>query len=302
MKIFLGGAETHTHGVFAYTGQTMLAKDPKPQLLGSFYHLLKKGPEKWIQLYRNLPADWLIDSGLFTMMFGVGKGKKYNEEDLLIYTNKYLDFVANVNYNHTIIEMDVHKVLGLQSLAKFRKLFEKRWGTEKTIFVWHLEEGIGGLINLANKYEYIALSIPELRILAEQKKKPIKTMVNSLFNIIKKNTKEYPKIHLLGCTQRDLMLNSNYYSVDSTSWEYGMRFDTVHQYTHGTSKNTSFYCDTYKHYKAKLAPTITKALKANILKSGLKIKLNDYTLNGVIQAYSYYQFETYINNRYYQND
>ena len=36
--------------------------------------------------------------------------------------------------------MDVHKILGLDALGRFRKYMESNWDIDKTIYVWHLEE------------------------------------------------------------------------------------------------------------------------------------------------------------------
>lgn len=299
MKLFLGSAENiTTHAVCAYIGQTVLSKGTDAKLLASYYSLQANNMEEWTRIHRNIPASWIIDSGLFTMMFGVGKHKTYTEPDLTEYTKQYIGFMNNINYKHSLIEMDVHKVLGLQSLAKFRAMFEKQWDTERTIFVWHIEEGIEGLIKLANTYPYIALSIPELRIIARQHKKKLKTMVYSLFNIIEKNTKEYPKIHLLGCTQQELMKNNNHFSADSTSWLYGVRKDTIGQHQFTQLKNTSLYSVGYKNYKKRRMGAVLAALKTTAQKFQIEPNTKDYMINAALQAYQYQLMENHINHRY----
>jgi hypothetical protein len=299
MKLFLGGAENiTTHAVCAYIGQTVLSKGTDAKLLASYYSLQTNNMEEWTRIHRNIPASWIIDSGLFTMMFGAGKHKTYTEPDLTEYTKQYIGFMNNINYKHSLIEMDVHKVLGLQSLAKFRAMFEKQWDTERTIFVWHIEEGIEGLIKLANTYPYIALSIPELRIIARQHKKKLKTMVYSLFNIIEKNTKEYPKIHLLGCTQQELMKNNNYFSADSTSWLSPARFPHASVWANNTLIPCSQHNEQYKAFLNENAVAINNNLRFYAAKYHPKLKINEYPQKCAFGAYTLRQMENYINHRY----
>lgn len=86
--------------------------------------------------------DLMMDSGLFTMMFGAGKGKTYTKEDLHEYTDKYISDMIEMKWPGVIVDMDVHRVLGVECVPEFRKKFEERWGIHRTVFVWHTEETV----------------------------------------------------------------------------------------------------------------------------------------------------------------
>ena len=142
MKLFLAGADTRQHLQQIYISNHSC-------ILSSYYKHQKTFVQDWLWWYnKTRHANWIMDSGLFTMMFGAGSHKKYNEQDLLQYTHKYLKDIKKINYTHDIVEMDVHKVLGLSALKRFRKIFEKSYPIEKTIFVWHIEEQLSGFKKL----------------------------------------------------------------------------------------------------------------------------------------------------------
>lgn len=304
MKVFYAGANDKYWVPRILAGLSLDTPDNMNML--TTYYQMNKGEKNnnFGYLYKQSLKDnvnWIVDSGLFTMMFGAGKNKQYGENDLLEYAKNYIEFMNDINYKHSLIEMDVHKILGISALHKMRLMFEKDWDIERTIFVWHIEEGIEGLIALANKYPYIAISIPELRILATQNKQSVKNMIYSLFHIIRKNTKEYPKIHLLGCTQWDLMMNSDYYSVDSTTWQSGVRYNQVLIFLHNKLVGGSLYGDGYKKYRQHFTPIVINLLKAYIPKYNSNTNINNCSINCALQIYSSRQMENYINNRFYNN-
>jgi hypothetical protein len=127
-----------------------------------------------------------------------------------------LDDMEAIGYQGAVVEMDVHKVLGLESLRKLRAIFEKRWDQARTIYVWHLEEGEDGWLELARRYPYIAVSIPELRIIMNGPKQ-IEAAVKSMIHKAK-DINPNVKIHLLGCTQPTLLMQPGFTTCDSTSW------------------------------------------------------------------------------------
>ena len=220
MKLFIAAAENPLNRVSALSANN-------PNILGSYYHLTSanhKIPPQFIQDYNALKKtnlSFIMDSGLFTMMFGAGSHKTYSIDYLMDYTNKYLDNMNNMNYEHYIVEMDVHKLLGIKLLEDFRKMFVDRYPIEKTIFVWHIESGIEGFENMCKKYPYVAISIPELRIVLKRTylKQFIQKMVSTALKI-----NPQIKIHLLGCTSNELLEQRGYYSADSTSWQAAMRY------------------------------------------------------------------------------
>lgn len=232
MRLHLAGADSVRDMVAAISGSLAADATKTPNLLTSYwYSKLKrgeKGNREWRELYDRLEANWIIDSGLFTMMFGASSNRTYTMDDLKDYTVKYIRYLKQLRFRHAAVEMDVHKVLGLEALAELRKYFEDNWPVEQTIFVWHVEEGIDGLRELAKRYPYIAISVPELRNIAKERKQSLLMMVLNLLGTIREAGGERPpKVHMLGCMQPDLMFNDMYFSVDSTSWTAPQRWKRV---------------------------------------------------------------------------
>lgn|SRR3990167_8931812 len=77
-----------------------------------------------------------------------------------------------------------------------------------------IKETIEGWKQMCKTYPYVALSIPELRIVLQRKY--LKNFIHKMIVIANKINPEI-KIHLLGCTSNDLLQQNGYYSADSTS-------------------------------------------------------------------------------------
>lgn len=220
MKLFIAGAEKELNRIASLSANN-------PNLLGSYYHLTKakhKIDDQFKQDYSRLKdsnMSFIMDSGLFTMMFGAGSKETYSEAMLQDYTDQYISNILSIGYEHYIVEMDVHKLLGVKKLEEFRRKFMLRYPIEKTIYVWHIENEIEGWRKMAKTYPYIALSIPELRIV--MKAKYIKDFIAKMIRIAQEINPDI-KIHLLGCTSVDLLQQSGYYSADSTSWQASFRW------------------------------------------------------------------------------
>ena len=88
----------------------------------------------------------------------------------------------------------------------------------RIINVFHLEDGQKGLDRLIEFSDYLAISIPELRHAGKSNLAP------SIAKYIKRKKPEID-IHLLGCTQGDLLRECKFCtSCDSTSYVAGTRF------------------------------------------------------------------------------
>lgn len=222
MKLFLAWCETKDHWNIVIRYWTN-------NLLFSNYHRWKID----VNELRKANADIIMDSWLFTMMFGAWKWKQYTEKDLWEYMVKYINDMKDMWWYWTIVEMDVHKILWLQSLEKFRKYFEDNYNIEKVMFVYHIEEWIEWLKKLAKKYPYIALSVPELRIVYPKK---TNEAIWYFLNIIKKANPKC-KVHLLWCTSVDLLKRTWYYSCDSSSWLGSWRFWVLSLFVNWKLKN-----------------------------------------------------------------
>jgi hypothetical protein len=172
----------------------------------------------------------IVDSGLFSFMFGSEKGKMPNTyEAYRDYTRKYLDDMAAWGLDCYLVEADTHRLLGMQDTFRLREEFEPLGS--RCMYVWHQPEGLDGLITLAKERDYIGIGLPELRMIASGGKSAVgqSSKVNAMCNDLLRRVhaacgNQPPRIHLLGCTVETLMETGLAWSCDSTSWLAGIRF------------------------------------------------------------------------------
>lgn len=164
----------------------------------------------------------IMDSGLFTLMFGAHKGKR-DKDFLLRWQHAMIDFVRENNIQSTLVECDCQKVLGVDEAWQFRRLFRDSVKNQ-IINVFHYEDGKIGLDRLIEFSSYLAISVPEIRIV---KSKSYKEDVYRLASYVK-NKKPEIKIHLLGCTEPKMLQQCNFCTTaDSTSWQAVNRFGRI---------------------------------------------------------------------------
>lgn len=158
----------------------------------------------------------IMDSGLFTLMFGAHAGKR-DEKFIEKWYQLILEFVSKINYQGTVVEVDCQKVLGVKKAQEYRKRMKKDLGNRQ-INVFHIEDGQSGLDEMIEFSDYIAISVPELRVLKK------KNYTEQLANYIK-NKKPTIDIHLLGCTENKLLDALRFCtSSDSTAWQQVNRY------------------------------------------------------------------------------
>ena len=160
------------------------------------------------------------DSGLFTLMFGSQKSVKKDEQLI----NKWYDGLVQFTLEHgapvVCVECDCQKVLGVEKAWEFRRRMRNDI-PNRIINVFHLEDGMKGLDRLIEFSDYIAISVPELRFAGK------KNYVPQLARYIK-NKKPTIDIHLLGCTELDLLKECRFAtSADSTTWIAPKRFGYI---------------------------------------------------------------------------
>ena len=292
MKVFLAGANDKKCCEIIYHAN-------HPNFLSTYYEHQKSVSKEWLYWYKKTKkkgASWIMDSGLFTMMFGAGRDKTYNEKDLLEYTYKYLRDMKKIRYDDYIVEMDVHKVLGLESLKRFRAIFEKEYPLEKTIYVWHKEEGESGFRELCKKYPYIAISIPELRIILNSRK----ILRNAVVYLLKIANEINPniKIHLLGCSDTNLLSQKGYYSCDSSDWLSTSRWRNGGTMWGGKKfKRVRIRTSLWKGYFEENKEKIMSEEMANKLYTTEKMK--ESYLNLGVNIISFNLMNQYINNRHF---
>lgn len=163
------------------------------------------------------------DSGLFTLMFGAAKNQKLTYEDLLNWQDKLIKFTCQNRLISTCVEVDCQKVLSPEDAWKLRYRMRDKL-KNRQINVFHKEDGKKGLDRLIEFADYIAISIPELRI---TNPKTFRDDTHRLAYYIK-NKKPEIDIHLLGCTDLKMLKENNFCtSADSTSWLSPMQFGLI---------------------------------------------------------------------------
>ena len=165
----------------------------------------------------------IMDSGLFTLMFGAQRGRR-DEEFLEKWEQALVDFVIEHDITASCVEIDCQKVLGVKEAWKFREKMRKQLPNNRIINVFHYEDGAKGLESLIDFSEYIAISVPELRII---KPKTYKEDVYRIGCHIKDRKPEID-IHLLGCTELGMLKKLRFCTTaDSTSWQSVNRFGNI---------------------------------------------------------------------------
>lgn len=166
----------------------------------------------------------ILDSGLFTLMFGGGKGTVQTRDTLKLWQDKTFKFIQQNNFNGTLVEIDCQKVLGVDDAWYFRERQKTKLPNNKMINVFHYEDGKKGLDRLIEFSDYIAISVPEIRII---KPKSFRSDTHKLADYIK-NKKPSIDIHLLGCTDKKMLVENRFCTTaDSSSWTGVYRFATI---------------------------------------------------------------------------
>lgn len=162
----------------------------------------------------------IMDSGLFTLMFGAHAAQR-DEKFIDNWYNLIIEFVAENQYTKTVVEVDCQKILGVEKAWQLREKMKLDLPNNRQINVFHKEDGQKGLERLIEFSDYIAISVPELRHLGQ------KNYTEKIANYIK-NKKPTIDIHLLGCTESKLLKKLNFCSTsDSTSWQQVNRYGVL---------------------------------------------------------------------------
>ncbi len=191
------------------------------------YLYLKTNPNS-LSWLKSMAADndrnLIIDSGLYSYMFGSEQGKiPATYEAYLDYVKRYLDDVAGWGLDYHVVEADTQRLLGLESTKRLREEF-KPLGS-RCMYVWHQPDGIDGLIELAKQVDYMAIGLPELRMIATGQTKGaasslVKRMCNDLLRRVHEACpKKPPRIHLHPATVARMppSKDSEYYLNTMTS-------------------------------------------------------------------------------------
>lgn len=294
MKVFLAGLEDRQWVHVAATAG-------HPYALFSYFHW-KKTPDtnkEWVRdaLNRHM-REVICDSGLFTLMFGAGKGGSYDLSFMKDYTRTYIKTAQGMGIrNLTIVESDVHKLLGMRAVFELRKQFED-CGLP-VLYVWHKEEGIDGLMRMVERYPYIALSIPELRIIFKGSGKRYQTITHQLLHQIRRHVGDrMPKIHLLGNTVTETMETTLAYSCDSTSWLAGGRFGTCMSFQLGRLKQIRRTSDFFKSWREEIYCRYPDIVAEMNREYGHRPSSLGYQISNLFSAMSYRHYQDHLDKKF----
>lgn len=167
----------------------------------------------------------IMDSGLFTLMFGACKDIKPDETFIRRYKDAICNFVNSnkIDKNICCVECDCQKLLGTELAWELRTQMRDQI-PNTVINVFHFEDGKYGLDRMIEFSDYMAISVPELRIV---KPATYKEDTYRLASYIK-NKKPQIDLHLLGCTERALLKRCKFAtSADSTTWQQINRYGGI---------------------------------------------------------------------------
>jgi len=185
-----------------------------------FIRKKQKNDKEYIQRLEKISKHSIMDSGLFTLMFGAEKGKK-DAKFLDNWTEKLIEFIQETNYAGTYVDVDCQKILGVDQAWKYRKLLRSRLPNNRQINVFHIEDGKKGLDELIEYTDYIAISVPELRSIKKSE------YLYRVFCYIK-NKKPDIDVHLLGYTEfKGISKYKDASSCDSVSWKQGSMYGQI---------------------------------------------------------------------------
>lgn len=197
----------------------------------------------------------IMDSGLFTLMFGAHAGKR-DKKDVELWYNCLVNYVINNNVKSTCVEVDCQKILGTEAAWEYRRRMKIDLPNNRQINVFHKEDGQNGLDRMIEFSDYIAISVPELRALKQ------KNYTQKIAHYIK-NKKPSIDIHLLGCTENKLLKELNFCSsADSTSWQQVNRYGVI-KYNDGKKTHSAKNSEINRsmldmRYKSKLINILSK--------------------------------------------
>lgn len=187
----------------------------------------------------------IMDSGLFTLMFGGKKGTVQTKSTLTEWQDKTFEFVKQNGLKNTCVEIDCQKLLGVEEAWYFRRRMKDTL-KNRQINVFHYEDGKKGLDRLIEFSDYIALSVPEIRIVHP---KTFREDTHKLACYVK-NKKPEIDIHLLGCTDKKMLADNRFCTTaDSSSWTGVYRFGTL-QGNSIYNLKSQIYEDAVRKYKA----------------------------------------------------
>ena len=219
LKVHFATTENISHAISVIAANSNYGLGTAFPFVYKMFNSGKVGNKKIINEISSNYKHYILDSGLFTLMFGALKGKK-DSAYLDRWYECLTDYVLWEGYKGSMVEVDCQKVLGVNKAWDYRiKMKEKM--PNRIINVFHIEDQQKGLERLIEFSDYIAISVPELRFCGK------KNYLDKIAHFIK-NKKPSIDIHLLGCTEKNKLKDLSFCSTsDSSSWISGVRYGQI---------------------------------------------------------------------------
>lgn len=231
------------------------------------------------ETYRYLKGSFkntILDSGIFSIHYN-----KTLQSEKLIYRwyDAYVKFISDNNIYSTLVELDAQRIIGPQKTWELRKDFCNIFKDREIINVFHIEDGIKGLDELIEFSPYIGISAGDRRKFKDGN-------YETLFRIVEyiRSKKPCIKIHLLGCTTKDMLRRRITDTCDSSSWNTTVRFRSL--FGKKISMPKEELNRTKEKYEAALKqfiPMVTKKCSNGMFLNAL------YRVKGIECALRYYQ-------------
>lgn len=171
----------------------------------------------------NFNINILVDSGAFTLQ---KKGVDLNA--LEKYMDQYIQFIKKTEEDERIkgyFEMDLDQEIGYKNVLKIRHKLNKY--SDKIIPVWHHTLGIPEFKKMVDEYPYISISCVRNKDIPP----------SQLKYFVDYSHKHKTKIHGLGQTNKKILHQIPFDSVDSTTWATPLIYgDVTNQLTYNSKK------------------------------------------------------------------
>lgn len=173
----------------------------------------------------------LVDSGLFKIMYK----DKVCKEDAEIWNECYHSYIDHMfepgvsihsNNKPYFVDLDWAPLFGVEYAKKCRDELQRRHPNDRFIFTWHFEDGIKGLDEMIEKYDYIAMGTnSNLGSMAQMGKLKAQMAMYARKRSIELGNPNL-KIHMLGTDNIDVIARTADIATtcDSTRHECPLRF------------------------------------------------------------------------------
>jgi len=157
----------------------------------------------------------IMDSGLFTLLFGAGKGST-GKSGIFRWYDALVEYIRSLPFKPSCVEVDAQKIIGVDETWTLRERFREDLPGIEQVNVIHQEDGVKSVDRMIEFSDYVAVSCQETRIVYPGDYLP---RLISLVRYIK-SRKPGIKIHMLACTEEPLLkeLAQDVTTADSTSW------------------------------------------------------------------------------------